>query len=190
MSHAPTRSPPPAPRTPHEVSPASLDPITPAIAVLSKEYSEEHKASTADLEKRLQSKTADLTGQNSTRNQAVLRSLYQRSQKGKETQHNMALSAARCFNREKWFSEKLVSWEISWRRSRSIPEGKKLPNARGRLEHTLLLHLFSLNSPYLQLQAGPKLKARNHTEGFPLGNTPCTKCELQYQMNESGSKLH
>ena len=37
----------------------------------------------------------------------------------------MALSVARCFNREKWFAEKLVSWEISWRKNRTIPEGKQ-----------------------------------------------------------------
>ena len=69
---------------------------------------EELKAPIADLEKRLRSKSIDLTGQNSTRYQAVLRFLYyQRSQKDKETRQSMAFSVARCFNRGKWFLRSL-----------------------------------------------------------------------------------
>ena len=75
-----------------------------------KECPEELQAPIADLEKRLRSKTMDLTGQNRTRYQAVLKFLYyQKSQRDGETRQSMALSVARCFNRGKWFAEKLVS---------------------------------------------------------------------------------
>lgn len=37
----------------------------------------------------------------------------------------MALNVAKCFNRGKWFTEKLASWEISWKKDRTIPEGKQ-----------------------------------------------------------------
>ena len=37
----------------------------------------------------------------------------------------MALNVARCFNRGKWFAEKLISWEISWIKHRTIPKGKQ-----------------------------------------------------------------
>ena len=91
-----------------------------------KECPEELKAPIADLEKRLQSKTIDLTGQNSTRYQAVLRFLYyQRQRQGGETRQGMTLSVAGCLNRGKWFAGEFVSWEISWRKNRTIPEGKQ-----------------------------------------------------------------
>ena len=78
-----------------------------------KECPDELQAPIADLEKRLQSKTMDLTGQNRTRHQAVLKFFYyQRSRQDGETRQSMALSIARCFNRWKWFAEKLISWEI------------------------------------------------------------------------------
>lgn len=87
---------------------------------------EDLEASIADLERSLRSKTLGLTGQNRTRHQAVLRFLYyQRTRKGEETRQFMALQVARCFNRGKWFAEKLVSWEISWRKNRTIPKGKQ-----------------------------------------------------------------
>ena len=123
--------PPPANHSLSDSSTASQTQTVLPLAVDSnrkgmKNCPEELKASIADLEKRLQSKSIDLTGQNSTRHQAVLRFLYyQRSQKDKETRQSMAFSVARCFNRGKWFAEKLVSWEISWRKSRIIPEGKQ-----------------------------------------------------------------
>ena len=92
---------------------------------MKKDHPEELKAPIAELEKRLQSRSMDLTGQNRTRHQVVLWFLYyQSSQKNKETQQSMALSVARCFYRGKWFAEKLVSWEISWKKSRTILEGK------------------------------------------------------------------
>ena len=91
-----------------------------------KKCPEELKALIADLEKKLRSKNISLTGQNSTRHQAVLRFLYyQRMRQHKETRESMALRVASCFNRGKWFAEKLISWEISWRKDRTIPKGKQ-----------------------------------------------------------------
>ena len=91
-----------------------------------KECPEELKAPIADLEKKLRSKAMNLTGQNSTRHQAVLRFLYyQRTRQNMETRQSMALKVARCFNRGGWFAKKLVSWEISWRKDRTIPTGKQ-----------------------------------------------------------------
>jgi hypothetical protein len=91
-----------------------------------KENQEELEASIADLERTLRSKSLGLTGQNRTRHEAVLRFLYyQRTQKREDTRQLMALQVARCFNRGKWFAEKLVSWEISWRKNRTIPKGKQ-----------------------------------------------------------------
>ena len=87
---------------------------------------EELEAAIADLEKALRSKTLSPAGQNATRHQAVLRFLYyQRARQDNETRQMMALRVANCFNRGKWFAEKLVSWEISWRRNRTIPKGKQ-----------------------------------------------------------------
>jgi len=64
-----------------------------------KEYLKELKAPIVDLEKRLQSKTINLTGQNNTQHQAVLRFLYyQRIQQHMETRQSIALKVARCFN--------------------------------------------------------------------------------------------
>jgi hypothetical protein len=103
------------------------DPSIPAIGRKgNKECPEELKGPIADLEKRLRSKTMSLTGQNGTRHQAVLRFLYyQRTRQHNETRQSMALRVARCFNRGKWFAEKLASWEISWRKNRTIPRGKQ-----------------------------------------------------------------
>jgi hypothetical protein len=99
-------------------------PTTPAITT--EECLENLEASISDLEKALRSKTVNLTGQNMTRHQAVLRLLYyQKTRKHEETRKDMALKVARCFNRGKWFAERLVSWENSWRKSRTIPKGKQ-----------------------------------------------------------------
>ena len=87
---------------------------------------EELQTPIADLEKTLRSKTVDLTRQNRTRHQAVLKFLYyQRCRQDGETRQGVALSVAGCFNRGKWFAEQPVSWEISWRKNRTIPEGKQ-----------------------------------------------------------------
>jgi hypothetical protein len=101
--------------------------VIPAIGrKRNKERLEELNAPIADLEKKLRSKAMTLIGQNSTRHQAVLRFLYyQRTRQNIETRQSMALNMARCFNRGKWFAEKLVSWEISWRKDRTIPTGKQ-----------------------------------------------------------------
>jgi hypothetical protein len=97
-----------------------------AIVIARKECLEELKEPIADLEKILRSKATNLTRQNSTRHQAVLRFLYyQRTRQHMETWQSMALRVARCFNRGKWFAERLVSWEISWRKDRTIPRGKQ-----------------------------------------------------------------
>ena len=90
-----------------------------------KERPEELQTPIADLEKKLQSKTMGLTGQNRARHHAVLKFLYQKFRQDGETRQSMALSVARCFNRGKWFAEKLVSWGISWRKNCTIPEGKQ-----------------------------------------------------------------
>lgn len=94
--------------------------------ITTEECLENLEASISDLEKALRSKTVNLTGQNMTRHQAVLRFLYyQKTRKHEETRKDMALKVARCFNRGKWFAERLVSWENSWRKSRTIPKGKQ-----------------------------------------------------------------
>src|SRR5712664_2350800 len=86
-----------------------------------KECPEELKAPIADLEKKLRSKAPDLTGQNATRHQAVLRFLYcQKTRQKTDTRQSMALQVARCFNRGRWFAERLVSWELSWKKDRTI----------------------------------------------------------------------
>jgi hypothetical protein len=91
-----------------------------------KECPEELKAPIADLEKKLRSKAPDLTGQNATRHQAVLRFLYcQKTRQKTDTRQSMALQVARCFNRGRWFAERLVSWELSWKKDRTIPTGKQ-----------------------------------------------------------------
>jgi cobalamin biosynthesis protein CobT len=91
-----------------------------------KECPEELKAPIADLEKKLRSKAPDLTGQNATRHQAVLRFLYyQKTRQKTDTRQSMALQVARCFNRRRWFAERLVSWELSWKKDRTIPTGKQ-----------------------------------------------------------------
>ena len=80
------------------------------------EYPEELKGSG----EKLRSKTMGLTGQNRTRHPAIL------SQKScqHETRQRMALNVAMYFNQGKRFSEKPVSWEISWRRDCTISEQK------------------------------------------------------------------
>ena len=91
-----------------------------------KKCPEELKAPIADLEKKLRSKALDLTGQNATRYQAVLRFLYrQKTRQKTDTRQSMALEVARCFNRGRWFAERLVSWELSWKTDRTIPTGKQ-----------------------------------------------------------------
>ena len=89
-----------------------------------KECPEELKAPIADLEKKLQSEAIGLTGQNNTRHQAALRLLYHQRFCQNETRQTMALNVAKCFNRGRWFAEKLVSGEICWKKDRTILEGK------------------------------------------------------------------
>ncbi|KAN0070374.1 hypothetical protein V8E54_009734 [Elaphomyces granulatus] len=69
-----------------------------------------------DLEEKFRSKASDLTGQNATRHQAVLRFPYcQKTQ-------SLALQVARCFNRGRWFAYEL---ELSWKKTgRFQPENK------------------------------------------------------------------
>ncbi|KAN0068492.1 hypothetical protein V8E54_013216 [Elaphomyces granulatus] len=81
-----------------------------------KECPEELNSPIADLEEKLRSKAPDLTGQNATRHQAVLR--FPHCQK---TQ-SLALQVARCFNRGRWFAYEL---ELSWKKTgRFQPENK------------------------------------------------------------------
>ncbi|KAN0067164.1 hypothetical protein V8E54_002101 [Elaphomyces granulatus] len=81
-----------------------------------KECPEELNAPIADLEEKLRSKAPDLTGQNATRHQAVLRFPYcQKTQ-------SLALQVARYFNRGRWFAYEL---ELSWKKTgRFQPENK------------------------------------------------------------------
>ncbi|KAN0077455.1 hypothetical protein V8E54_005759 [Elaphomyces granulatus] len=81
-----------------------------------KECPEELNSPIADLEEELRSKAPDLTGQNATRHQAVLRFPYcQKTQ-------SLALQVARRFNRGLWFAYEL---ELSWKKTgRFQPENK------------------------------------------------------------------
>jgi hypothetical protein len=90
------------------------------------ELREELLNAITDLEKKLQSKRIGLTGQNETRHRAVLQflRLQKYCQKG-ETRATMALNVARCFDRGRWFAEKLIGWEIKWKQTRTIPEGRQ-----------------------------------------------------------------
>jgi hypothetical protein len=84
------------------------------------------KEAIADLEKRLKSKRTSLTGQNLLRYNAVLKFLHlQKSRQVGETRIELALMVARCFNRGKFFAEKLITWERAWVSLREIPEGKQ-----------------------------------------------------------------
>lgn len=83
-----------------------------------------------DLGKKLKSKGIQaVTGQYHTRHLAVLQFMnYQeRIRKGgqNESRANMALNVSHCFNRGKWFAEKLVTWERMWIEDRQIPNGKQ-----------------------------------------------------------------
>jgi hypothetical protein len=82
-----------------------------------------------DLEKKLKSKGTQMTKQNHTRHLAVLQFMnYQeRIQKSGqwESRAIMALNVSHCFNRGKWFAEKLVAWERNWMDKRHIPNGKQ-----------------------------------------------------------------
>lgn len=84
------------------------------------------KEAIADLEKKLKSRLTSLTGQNLLRHNAVLKFLHvQKSRRIVETKIELASMVARCFNRGKYFAEKLITWERCWVRSREIPEGKQ-----------------------------------------------------------------
>ncbi|KAN0083157.1 hypothetical protein V8E54_002245 [Elaphomyces granulatus] len=77
----------------------------------------------ADLEEKLRSKAPDLTGQNSTRHQAVLRFPYcQKTRQKTDTRQSLALQVARCFNRERWFAYELGAL---LEKDRMIPTGKQ-----------------------------------------------------------------
>ena len=81
-----------------------------------KECPEELNAPIADLEEKLRSKAPDLTGQNATRHQAVLRFPYcQKTQ-------SLALQVARYFNRGRWFAYELGAL---LEKDRTIPTGKQ-----------------------------------------------------------------
>ena len=68
--------PPPANHSLPDSSTASKTQMPLVVDSNRKDCPEELKTSIVNLEKRLQSKSIDLTGQNSTRHQAVLRFLY------------------------------------------------------------------------------------------------------------------
>ena len=93
-----------------------------------KECPEELKAPIADLEEnslveKLRSKAPDLTGQNVTRHQAVLRFPYcQKTRQKTDTRQSLALQVARCFNRGRWFAYELGAL---LEKDRTIPTGKQ-----------------------------------------------------------------
>lgn len=116
--------------------------VLPAPALASSDDTNDKETESTDLEgkgtrdtarkelvQKLKSKRAQLTGQNLTRHLAVLQFMnYAEQMKEKDQRESraaMALTVARCFNRGKTFSEKLVSWERGWIRERQIPEGKQ-----------------------------------------------------------------
>ncbi|RPA99438.1 hypothetical protein L873DRAFT_1789591 [Choiromyces venosus 120613-1] len=85
---------------------------------------QEIKSAKEDLEKKIASKKVGLTGQNLTRHRAVLVFLFlQLSRRPEETRKYLAYSVARCFNCGWYFARKVVSWEITWIKSRYISEG-------------------------------------------------------------------
>jgi len=51
--------------------------------------------------------------------------MYLQRKQRKIPRAELALITANTFNRGKWVAKKIVSWEISWRNSRTIPEGKQ-----------------------------------------------------------------
>jgi len=87
------------------------------------ECPEELKAPIADLEEKLRSKAPDLTGQNATRHQAVLRFPYcQKTRQKTDTRQSLALQVARCFYRGRWFAYELGAL---LEKDRTIPTGKQ-----------------------------------------------------------------
>ncbi|KAN0076123.1 hypothetical protein V8E54_006265 [Elaphomyces granulatus] len=101
---------------PEEAEDGEGESLSAMPAIGRKECPEELNSPIADMEERLPSKAPDLTGQNATRHQAVLRFPYcQKTQ-------SMALQVARCFNRGRWFAYEL---ELSWKKTgRFQPENK------------------------------------------------------------------
>lgn len=79
-----------------------------------------------NIDKKLQSKKIYLKGQNLTRHQAVLAFLRtEESKKLGDTREEMSYMVARCFGKGIYFARKLVSWEITWKKTRDIEEEKK-----------------------------------------------------------------
>ncbi|KAN0072692.1 hypothetical protein V8E54_008806 [Elaphomyces granulatus] len=88
-----------------------------------KECPEDLKAPIADLEEKLRSKPPDLTRQNATRHQAVLRFPYcQKTRQKTDIRQSLALQVARCFNRGCWFAYELG---VLLEKDRTIPTGKQ-----------------------------------------------------------------
>jgi hypothetical protein len=90
---------------------------------------EKRDAARKDLELKLKSKRTRLTKQNLSRHLAVLQFMnYQKQilEAGLwEPRAVVALNVSRCFNRGKYFAEKLITWEREWIKERCIPEGKQ-----------------------------------------------------------------
>jgi hypothetical protein len=78
------------------------------------------------LEKKIVSKKTLLTGQNLTRHRAVLAFLnLQASKQLGETRIGLAHQVARCFKRGWYFARKIITWELTWIKERTIEEGKQ-----------------------------------------------------------------
>ena len=79
-----------------------------------------------DLEKKLDSKRTILNGQNLTRDRAVLALLRTtEARRESETREDLSFCVSRAFGKGVYFARKLVEWEGTWIRSRSIPEGTR-----------------------------------------------------------------
>ena len=87
------------------------------------------EASIADLQRRLDSRTVNLLGQDKKRHDAVLRfmQLQETNEKRqtKSTRAAMSQIVAGCFGRGACFAERIVAWERTWRAEREIQESRQ-----------------------------------------------------------------
>ena len=78
-----------------------------------------------DLERILKMKTNRPTGQHWTRHCAVLHFMYLQRKQPDKTRAELSRITTNAFNRGKWVAEKIISWEILWKKGRFISDGKQ-----------------------------------------------------------------
>ena len=87
------------------------------------------KIAIADLQRKLTSQKVNLSGQDKTRHDAVLRfMLLQQSNEKRQVESTrlaMSQTVAACFSHGACFAKRIVTWERTWRAEREIAESRQ-----------------------------------------------------------------